>query len=97
MDFDKEFKNFRKDTSYIDASHENRENIIRLGIDPDADDTVFGTDQLYCGAHMRVHGAGWCDVRLSQKRPLKATDRKDAIAEAVALGFVTEKNEPVDN
>ena len=89
MDFDKEFKNFRKDTSYIDATAANYENLERLGIDPQSeDDTVFGAENLYCGAHVRVHGVGWCTARLSQKRPLKASDRQDAIAEAVALGLV---------
>lgn len=91
MDFDKEFKNFRKDTSYIDATAANYDNLERLGIDPETeDDTVFGVENLYCGAHRRVHGTGWCTVRLIQKRPLKAADRQDAIAEATALGLLSE-------
>lgn len=90
LDFDEDFKDFRKDTQYISATHENKMNLERLGIDPQADDTVFGARQLYCGAHRRVHGSGWCTVRLSQKRPLKAESREDAIAEASALGLLME-------
>lgn len=88
MNIDADFKNFQKDTSLISATHANRENLIRLGIDPEAEDTVFGVQNVYCGAHCRVHGVGWCTVRLLQKRPLNATERSDAIAEAVALGLV---------
>lgn len=91
LDFDEAFANFRKDTQYISATYENRLNLERLGIDPESDDdTIFGARQLYCGAHCRVHGSGWCTVRLVQKRPLKAEDRADAIAEATALGLLSE-------
>lgn len=91
LDFDEDFKDFRKDTQYISATYENRLNLERLGIDPEEDDdTVFGARQLYCGAHVRVHGSGWCTVRLVQKRPLKAESREDAIAEAKALGLLTD-------
>lgn len=91
LDFDEDFKNFRKDTHYLSATYENRLNLERLGIDPEEDDdTVFGARHLYCGAHVRVHGSGWCTVRLVQKRPLKAESREDAIAEATALGLLSE-------
>lgn len=91
LDFDEDFKNFRKDTQYISATYENQLNLERLGIDPEEDDdTVFGARQLYCGAHRRVHGSGWCTVRIVQKRPLNAEDRADAIAEAKALGLLSE-------
>lgn len=91
MDFDKEFENFRKDTSYIDATVANYENLERIGIDPESeDDTVFGAENLYCGAHRRVHGAGWCTVRLVQKRPLKAPDRASAVEEATHLGLLAD-------
>lgn len=93
LDFDKDFANFQKDTQFLSATHANRENLLALGIDPeDDDDTVFGARQLYCGAHVRVHGSGWCTVRLAQKRPLKAVDRTEAIAEATALGLLSEDN-----
>lgn len=90
LDFDEAFANFRKDTELISATHANRENLKRLGIDPEADDTVFGARHIYCGAHRRVHGAGWCTVRLSQKRPLKAEDRVGATNEAADLGLLSE-------
>lgn len=88
LDFDEDFKDFRPDTSLLSAAYHNRVNLIRLGIDPDTDDdTVFGSKNIYCGAHVRVHGTGWCTVRLCQKRPLKSEDRNEAIAEAKALGL----------
>jgi hypothetical protein len=91
LDFDEAFANFRKDTHYLSATYENRLNLDRLGIDPEEDDdTVFGARHLYCGAHVRVHGSGWCTVRLVQKRPLKAESREDAIAEATALGLLSD-------
>lgn len=91
LDFDEAFASFRKDTQYISATYENRLNLERLGFDPETDDdTVFGARNLYCGAHCRVHGSGWCTVRLAQKRPLKAVDRTEAIAEATALGLLSE-------
>jgi hypothetical protein len=91
LDLDEDFKNFRKDTHYISATFENAQNLERLGIDPqNDDDTVFGVRNVYCGAHVRVHGTGWCTVRLAQKRPLKAVDRTEAIAEAKALGLLSE-------
>lgn len=91
LDFDKAFANFQKDTALLSAIHYNRENLLALGFDPENDDdTVFGARNLYCGAHCRVHGSGWCTVRLAQKRPLKAVDRTEAIAEATALGLLSE-------
>lgn len=91
LDFDEAFANFEKDTSLLSAVWKNRENLIALGFDPETDDdTVFGARNLYCGAHCRVHGSGWCTVRLAQKRPLKSEDRADAIAEAAALGLLSE-------
>ena len=91
LDFDEAFANFQKDTSLLSALHYNRENLIALGFDPNTeDDMVFGARNVYCGAHCRVHGTGWCTVRLAQKRPLKAVDRAEAIAEATALGLLTE-------
>lgn len=85
--FDENFKGFQVDTALVSAARENRKNLERLGIDPEADDTVFGVRHLYCGAHRRVHGAGWCTVRLCQKRPLQSEDREAAIVEAKSLGF----------
>lgn len=91
LDFDEAFANFEKDTSLLSAVWKNRENLIALGFDPETeDDTVFGARNLYCGAHCRVHGSGWCTVRLAQKRPLKAVDRTEAIAEATALGLLSD-------
>lgn len=85
--FDENFKSFQVETEYVSSAWANRQNLERLGIDPDGDDTVFGVENLYCAAHRRVHGAGWCTVRLAQKRPLKSSVREDAITEAKALGF----------
>lgn len=85
--FDENFKDFQVETSLLSSIHANRQNLERLGIDPEGDDTVFGAENLYCGAHRRVHGAGWCTVRLVQKRPLKSTVRAEAIEEAKALGL----------
>jgi hypothetical protein len=93
LDFDEDFANFQKDTALLSATWANAQNLERLGIDPhNDDDTVFGARNLYCGAHRRVHGSGWCTVRLAQKRPLKAEDRADAIAEAIALGLITKED-----
>lgn len=67
--------------------HENRLNLQRLGINPESEDSVFGTPFVYCGAHMRAHTSGWCTVRLVLKRPLLAQTAAEAKAEVLELGL----------
>jgi hypothetical protein len=60
----------------------------KLGIDPEGvDDTVFGTEIVYCASHLRPHSTGWCTVDNVQKVPLVATEPAEAIKEARQLGF----------
>lgn len=42
---------------------------------------------VYCASHVGPHSTGWCTVRCEDKRPLKATNRADAVAEVKALGW----------
>jgi hypothetical protein len=42
-----------------------------MGIDPNGqDDTVFGTDYIYCNSHLTTHEVGYCSVRNEYKAPL---------------------------
>ena len=90
LNFDEDFKDFTPDGSSLAAIFANRQNLEKLGVDPDnKDDTVFGTKFIYCGAHCRSHSTGWCTVRLALKRPLSAETSEDAKAEVAALGYPT--------
>lgn len=89
-DFDEDYKNFIPDGSNLAAIFANKQNLEKLGIDPENDDdTAFGTKFVYCGAHRRSHSAGWCTVRLALKRPLVAETSDDAMAEVLVLGYPT--------
>lgn len=88
LNFDEDFKGYLPSGGGdLMNIHQNRENLKALGIDPDSEDTVFGSKFVYCGAHMRAHATGWCTVRLVLKRPLNAESSKDANAEVLALGY----------
>lgn len=86
LNFNDDFKGFINDDS-LEGIHRNRETLKGLGLDPDADDTVFGAEYVYCGAHRWVHVPGACNVCLVLKRPLNATNEQDAKAEVAALGY----------
>jgi hypothetical protein len=59
-----------------------------LGIDPNGDDdTVFGTDYIYCSSHRRGHSTGWCTVRNVNKVPLNAPTAALAVEECRTLGY----------
>lgn len=90
LNFDEDFKDFTPDGSSLAAIFANRQNLEKLGVDPDnEDDTVFGSKFIYCGAHRRSHSTGWCTVRLALKRPLTADTPDEAMAEVAALGYPT--------
>lgn len=88
LDFDKDFKYFEPDTSYVFAVAHNSEILKGLGIDPELiDDTVFGATFVYCGSHNAVHSTGWCTVPVAGKRPLNSETKEEALAEAFRLGL----------
>lgn len=90
LNFDEDFKNFIPYGSDLAAIHANRENLKRLGIDTEKDDdTVFGSQFIYWGAHRMPHTTGWCTVRLALKRPLDAATSAEALSQVAALGYPT--------
>lgn len=46
-------------------------------------------EYVYCKQHCRVHLTGWCTVHNTQKVSLKAITHESAIAEAIALGLMS--------
>ena len=88
LNVNEDFKDYRPSGgAELDNIHANGLNLLRLGIDPYGEDSVFGTPFVYCGAHMRAHTSGWCTVRLVLKRPLNAQTAAEAKAEVAELGL----------
>lgn len=88
LNINEDFKEYRPSGGEnLENIHKNGVNLLRLGIDPHAEDSVFGTPFVYCGAHMRAHTSGWCTVRLVLKRPLTAQTAAEAKEEVAALGL----------
>lgn len=87
LNFDEDFKHFQTDTADLLVLFQNKQNLKKLGIDVDGDDTVFGAKFVYCNAHRVAHSTGWCTVRIANKRPLNAETNTEAHAEVLALGY----------
>lgn len=88
LNFDEAFKGYLPSGGgNLMNIHQNRENLKALGINPDDEDTVFGSKFVYCGAHHKAHTTGWCTVRLALKRPLNASSSVEANTEVLALGY----------
>lgn len=67
---------------------ERGEYVRSVGADPESDDdTEFGTDWVYCGAHRRVHETGWCTVSNGQKTPLNVQSYNEGMDLAREHGF----------
>jgi hypothetical protein len=71
----------------LGGRHEARQWLRDHGISTEADDTVFGTKYIYCGAHVRPHESGWCTVGIDNKGPLQATEREAVYQEVRDLGL----------
>lgn len=76
-----DFSNFNSNTSRLEYVLANEHKLHSLGIDLSAPDTVFGTAFVYCSPHRSAHTAGTCNVPISRKCPLKATNYTEACTE----------------
>ena len=92
-DIDNDFNDFS--SRYLEDTQRNSANLVRLGlIDEDKDgwlgedDTLFGTNFVYCGSHCRVHSTGWCTVSVAKKRPLRGETIEDAEKYANTKGLI---------